>query len=186
MRARNRETISFLNNVDRQTYSNAFEAFLFSWGSTSILRDNLNRIGTKNETIKTEKEKIRNRYRVMIYRLKKDGLIEQKEGLIIKITKKAKKLINRVSNNQSPALDYKKEAGNNVILIAFDVPEKFKRKRAWLRSAVKNIGFEMLQKSVWIGKIKIPKKFVEDLEKMRINEYVEILEIGKMGTIKKI
>ena len=72
------------------------------------------------------------------------------------------------------------------MIVSFDVPEKEKRKRGWLRSTLKNLGFRMLQKSVWIGKVKIPEAYLEDLKRLRLLSYIEIFAISKRGTIRHI
>ena len=44
----------------------------------------------------------------------------------------------------------------------------------------------MIQKSVWIGKVKIPKEFLDDLFKLRLIDYIEIFEISKAGSLKNL
>lgn len=94
------------------------------------------------------------------------------------LKEKSKKLL--------PAVAYQKEKSDKLIIIAFDVPETERKKREWLRAVIKNLGFKMVQRSVWIGKIKIPKEFMNDLLKLRLVEFVEIFEISKTGSLKQI
>jgi len=44
----------------------------------------------------------------------------------------------------------------------------------------------MIHQSVWVGKIKIPRQFILDLEEINILGYIEIFEISKMGSLKKV
>ena len=67
-----------------------------------------------------------------------------------------------------------------------DIPESERKKRAWLRSALKNLNFKMIQQSVWIGKVRIPEEFLRDLRNMHLTEYVEIFEISKAGSLQQI
>ena len=139
-----------------------------------------------------EKIKILGRYRTMLSKLKRDGLI-QNEGRgrlsLLNITSKglAKlKVLKRQKKFLFPAPIYEKEKGDQVIIVIFDIPESEKSKRNWLRSVLKNLNFEMVQKSVWIGKTKIPKLFLEDLGTLKIIEFVEIFEVSKTGSLRNV
>ena len=81
---------------------------------------------------------------------------------------------------------YKTESDDELKIIIFDIPEKERQKRDWLRSVLKNLKFSMLQKSVWAGKIKLPKQFLEDLSKNKIIPYVDIFTISKRVSLRKL
>jgi hypothetical protein len=126
------------------------------------------------------------RLMVFISKMKHDGLIEESGDNKIKISSKGMDKLGKLRNNL-PARYYKKEAGQgNHIIISFDIPERLRRKRDWLREVVRNLGFRMIHKSVWLGKGKIPELFLADLESLKILEFVEIFEISKSGSLKKI
>ncbi len=75
----------------------------------------------------------------------------------------------------------KKRPGRKVrkeILLLFDIPEKERYKRDWLRSELLGLGFEMIQKSVWLGP-RLPKDFYAYLEKEGIAQYVRVFLIKK-------
>lgn len=136
--------------------------------------------------------RIKQDYYSLIYRLKKDGLIKEE----IKNNKKffgitrngRKKLIwlKKRKKKELPKNAYCKEAGDKFIIVIFDIPEKEKRKREWLRAVLIRLELKMLQKSVWAGKIKLPKEFLDDLLKIKIIDYVEIFEISKTGSLKHL
>ncbi|HDH31265.1 MAG TPA: CRISPR-associated endonuclease Cas2, partial [Candidatus Wolfebacteria bacterium] len=138
------------------------------------------------------KRKAKQRYHSLIYKLKKDNLIKESvkgDKKFFIITKKGKdKLSLLIKRNKKmlPKIFYQKEKGDKFIIIAFDVPETERIKRDWLREVIKNLGFKMIQKSVWIGKIKIPKEFLNDLLKLKLVDFVEIFEISKIGSLKHI
>ena len=67
----------------------------------------------------------------------------------------------------------------------FDIPEEKRRKRAWLRATLKNLEFKMEQQSVWIGRTKIPKRLVDDLDRFGLLDYVQIFEATKFGTLAR-
>ncbi len=185
MRHRSHKTISFLENINKTTYSNVFEAFLFSFGSTKILRDNLRAVQPKLNNLQAEElRKNKARFHVFMHRLKKDGLIDKSSDSLT-LTKKGKLLLQKIK--LIPSGDYKDQIREDgVILVAFDIPEKMSSKRFWLRGSLRSLEFEMLQKSVWLGKKKVPKQFLEDLKTLGLVSFVEILEISKLGSIKKI
>jgi virulence-associated protein VapD len=126
--------------------------------------------------------------------LKKQGLVENKKEnkkSLWKITKKGidklrvlkeRNRFSKVSASYPKAPD---EASFKIV--AYDIPsEGNQKKRDWLRSALRNIGFTMLQKSVWVGKKKVPEEFLQDLRERHLLPHVQIFEIAKRGTIKEI
>lgn len=72
-----------------------------------------------------------------------------------------------------------------ITIVAFDIPEQEKFKRQWLRGCLKLLGFSLLQKSVWIGKRRLPEKFVHALRQEEMLRYVQIFGISKTGTIEE-
>src|SRR3990167_838001 len=75
---------------------------------------------------------------------------------------------------------------NRLIIVIFDIPERERRKRAWLRLALKNIGLKLIQRSVWMGKVKIPKEFLDDIRELHLVNFVEIFEITKSGSLNQV
>ncbi len=130
------------------------------------------------------------KFHTLMYRLKRDGLLHT--SLKAKTTafhltpKGALKLQCLEKRHGFPIPAYEKKNGNLLILIIFDIPEKEKKKRVWLRNALRNLGFQIVQKSVWIGKTIIPTRLVEDLHHLALTDFVEILEISKRGSLRKL
>ena len=60
--------------------------------------------------------------------------------------------------------NYEKFPSKEVVIFSFDIPEKERVKRAWVRGVLKNLGFTMIQQSVWLGKGPLPKQFTERLQ----------------------
>jgi len=125
--------------------------------------------------------------------LKQDDLIREevrnrKKFLAItqKGLEKFKSLVTRKKNALPPAVYLHEEKSSALTIVMFDVPEKERRKRAWLRAALRNIGCAPVQKSVWMGKIKIPKEFLEDLKRLHLVECVEMFEITKAGSLRHL
>ena len=149
----------------------SYEGFL---GSSYQLKKNLSRIGKENPEVFKEKQ----RFRAMVSRLKKEGLIE-KRGLIFSLTAKGFAFLKKPEK-----LGYKKEESSSVILVTFDIPEKMRRHRDWLRERLKRLDFNMLRQSVWIGTNKVPVEMIRDMRTAHILKYVDIVEITQKGTIE--
>ena len=143
------------------------------------------------EKIKIEKQ-LKRRFLDVVYKLEKGGLIkkEQKNGnFLFRLTSggdKRLKILKKRKENILPETSYESVESKNFTIAIFDIPEKERRKREWLRSALKNIGFNLIQKSVRMGKVKIPKEFLNDMRELRMINFVEIFEISKGGTLRQI
>jgi len=128
----------------------------------------------------------------VIYKLKKDGLIEYREssqGREIAITQKGKYLLEKTESDILPrrrySIEESTESDKSLKIIIFDIPEKERRKRDWLRSVIKNLGFNQLQQSVWAGNKPIPESLLKDIKELKLLNFVEIFSVDKKGTIKK-
>ena len=113
-----------------------------------------------------------NAFHVTLSRLKRKGLVEN-QGRIWKITKRGRDYLlhnkRRLPAHTRPALI--KQQKN--MIVAFDIPEREKKKREWLRSELINLGFEMLQKSFWLGPSPLPKEFIHTLREFKILPYIK-------------
>lgn len=131
-----------------------------------------------------DKEKIRN-IKKYLSKLEKDGLIIKNSLGKIDLTYKGKSKLNVFKKsfllNKNK---YKKEKSNNVIVISYDIPIAFNKERNILRDMLRYLDFNLIHKSVWVGKTKLPKEFIIDLEKLGILDYLEILEVTKNGSLK--
>lgn len=114
-----------------------------------------------------------------IYYLKKRGYIKSagpiNKGVII-ITKagieKVLKLKWRIGLKQ-------KRKDGKMIMVAFDIPEKKKQIRAMLRDLLKNLGYKMFQKSVWLSPFDVLPQTEEFVKIYKIERYVDIFLIEK-------
>lgn len=143
---------------------------------------------------KLEEQKQKRRFDKMLYRLKNDDLIEDKVNngkSYFKLTSKGKErfeILKKRRANALPSNVYSSHSqkSDKFVIVVFDIPERERRKRAWLRSALRNIGFQLVQKSVWMGKVRIPKEFLDDLKELRLVEFVEVFEISKAGSLQQL
>jgi DNA-binding transcriptional regulator PaaX len=157
-------------------------------------RERSRRTRLREMTINQREEEGRRiqRYRQMISYLKRDGLIREcsKEGSkFLAVTKKGDKrlaLIKERAKQQLPTPSYSAEKHSNVTIVIFDIPERDRKKRRWLRSALVNMEIKMIQKSVWMGKIKMPQEFIDDLNKLKMTDFVEIFQVTKSGSLRHV
>ena len=68
-------------------------------------------------------------------------------------------------------------------LVAYDIPEKERKKRDWLRYELVACGYSQLQRSVWLGYSPLPEEFVQSLKDLNLKDNVHIVSINKKGTL---
>ncbi len=113
--------------------------------------------------------------RVTLSRLKKRGFVENKKG-IWRLTKAGRGYFaNKISLFPTHSEKTAKRNPKSIV-ISFDVPEIHKKKRDWLRAELLCLGFEMLQKSLWLGPAPLPEQFVESLRKLQLFPYIKFFE----------
>lgn len=164
----------------------------FAPGTTYQMARGINRLPKDIRGFFRE-EKERRRFYVLLNYLRRSGLIERKEGSGLfswRITKsgveKKNFLVRRLAvlkNFVLPTSTYLVEPNEELIAVIFDIPEKEKYKRDWLRSVLRNLKFFLVQESVWMGKTKIPSKLIKDLKKLNILSCVKIFSVVKIGNL---
>ena len=149
------------------TFSDELIAFLFSCRSSSIRKKIL------WKRVQERRKVLNNTYYQNVFRLKKRGIIQDKNGILC-LSDKGKIFF----NNPYKKIN-KKPATENKILIIFDIPEKKKKVREWIRNQIKDWNFKMVQKSVWIGYGPLPEEFKERLKILKVDEGVKIYNLRK-------
>lgn len=176
-----------------------FEAFLSSGYGASVGKveyeyRKIRRRKQLQESGRLNYVRLRRRYDNTLAWLKREGLIiasrKTKEGVSWpSLTHKGLSCLQKLrkrTKNQPPSPVYPTTKTKNEIIVIFDIPERERLKRSWLRLVLRNAGFRMIQKSVWMGRSKFPRDFLEDLHRMGILEFVEIFEVTKLGTLHDI
>lgn len=117
-------------------------------------------------------------YNVAIAGLKRDGLIEvisNKNGeAIVRITKKGQSVLRRFSIDLIKIKQPPKWDGKWRVVI-FDIPVKYSKARHALRGKLKDLGFVLLQKSVFIYPYPCEDEILFIADFFRVGKYVEIL-----------
>ena len=117
-----------------------------------------------------------NTFRSTLSRLGKKGLVQNKYGAW-KITEDGLEFLNS-KNKKIKEFFYEKPRNKNIVrnlIVCFDIPEKERRSRDWLRSELIGFGFEPIQKSLWFGP-PLPKEFVEFLSERKILDYIRFFK----------
>jgi len=133
----------------------------------------------------------RQKFYSLLNQLKRQGLVskrKQEQNSQWRITAQGTKYLTKLKSKQgsSPKLfrrAYEKKNCADFMIVSFDVPERDRRKRNWLRTQLLALDFEMLQQSVWLGKVQIPEDFINDLRIYEMIPYVHIFSVSKSGSI---
>lgn len=137
-----------------------------------------------------EEERLRRRYYYMLFHLREQGLVAATaRGRGLSLTRKGRQKLAELKKRLGFALPtphYQRTTGVSVVIVTFDIPESERRKRAWLRTALKHLGLKMIQKSVWVGRVTLHKQFLDDLLKMQLVEFVEIFEVTRSGSLANV
>jgi len=149
------------------------------------------RVGSERERNKAQRRE-RQRFHELLYRLKQQGFVEtdsRGRDRIYKITKHGANFLRNIRerlHHAPPPRRYIPVPDHEFKIVIFDVPERARWKRRWLRFELAQLGFTMVQKSVWAGKVKVPPVFLEDLGRLELLPYVELFAITKTGSLKNL
>lgn len=153
--------------------------------SFSRLEYEARKLRSARERVRVESAS-KQRFRNILSKLKREGLIVVENQNFALTPKGKRKLEQLASRKIMPPNSYDAEHSEFVTIVSFDVPEKERRKRNWLREALRNMDLVMVQQSFWMGKVKIPEDFLYDLRRLDLLDAVEIFQVTKGGTLKNI
>lgn len=136
--------------------------------------------GVKNPVFeKYRKERGMKEFNKLVYYLKRKGYIkvknlENKQGIVL-----TKEGINKALK-ASFKMDKKRRKDGKWVMLIFDIPEKNRGRRDLLRSVLLNLGYKMLQQSVWISPFDVSKKTELFLQSYNLDNYVKIFLIEEI------
>lgn len=127
-----------------------------------------------------EKKKQHWAFSRLIWYLKKKGYIkikslEPNEGMVL--TSKGAGKILKISLRQ---LERRKRKDGKWIMVVFDIPEKLRRSRDFLRQILQSLGFKFLQKSIWVCPYDVLEKLQKIIQKINLEKYVKIFLIQEI------
>ena len=129
-------------------------------------------------------ESFNNNLRSTLSKMKRKGLLKKSNDKWT-ITREGVEFLEL--KNSGIKTFFPKKAGKRAsrkkdMIIIFDIPEKIKNYRDWLRSELVGFEFEQVQKSVWLGP-KLPKEFIEYLDEIDLLKYVRFFHVNKSDLI---
>lgn len=168
--------------------SSLIEAFLISGRNPAAVRRNFVKFERQRAAAEGSRREMQ-KYYGLLYRLKRHGLIteqKKKNKVLLWLTKKGKEKLELLKKKAGfPQAAYPVKSSETFVIVAFDIPEKEKYKRVWFRSVLKALGMRMIQKSVWMGKVKILKILIGDLRRLRMLDFVHFFEVSKLGSFSE-
>ena len=111
------------------------------------------------------------------YRLKKLGLIaKDPQKKVYYLTDEGKKFTAYIEDRYGVL---SRKWDGKVRVVIFDIPEKKRQWREWLRSELLLLQYKILQKSVYIGKTPLPKSFYQEVIGAGLGKYVFIFTMSE-------
>ena len=155
-------------------------SFGASWGKT----DRYIRRREEERTRARLDAKERHRLATLIYQLKSAGILKPSPTSDGWLTKKGKEKLAYLQELLFKKKRYGCPKRGPLTLVIFDIPERYRGYRDWIRAVLYTLKFQMLQKSVFAGRIKIPEEFIRDLEQKNMLNHVHIFTLSKRGTLE--
>ncbi len=106
-------------------------------------------------------------------------------GSTITITKEGERYHKKRSARMQMFDSSFSEASPKNLLLIFDIPEKRKAEREWLRRQLRAFNYMMIQQSVWVGPSPLPKEFKEYLKKVDLENCLKYFKLAKGYPIAK-
>ena len=134
----------------------------------------------RRQILKYIKNKNRQKiYSTYDYLKRRNYFIEEKSNGVTKIiiTEKGKMKILKIKNGEFNA---KKLPSEKSLIVFFDVPEKLRKHRTFLRLMLKQLNFERVQKSVWQSPYDSLKQLKEIINELSLNKFVQIIEAKRI------
>ncbi|PIU99305.1 hypothetical protein COS59_00500 [Candidatus Wolfebacteria bacterium CG03_land_8_20_14_0_80_36_15] len=118
-----------------------------------------------------------NSVRIILWKLEKKGLVTKKQkekqkyyqltNLGLKVAKKFQKVIEQPWDGKWR-------------IVMFDIPEKIRTERKWLRFQLIAFDYKPLQKSVFIGQKPLDEEFYKELLNRDLNQWVRLITVGEI------
>lgn len=132
------------------------------------------------------------KFKVIVSKLRTQGLITPvSRGRLLQLTSRGRaaffSLLRKIDKKSHPPIPQTKyttpRKSRRLTMVIFDIHERERWKRDWLRSVLHNFGFKKIQKSVWIGALQLPNEFLDDLRKLNLMSSVHIFSVLNTGTL---
>ncbi|TSD04735.1 MAG: hypothetical protein Greene071436_72 [Parcubacteria group bacterium Greene0714_36] len=119
--------------------------------------------------------------------MKKQGLVTKKETrqstawTLKKLGKHTLSAYHRLRTDpfSSRHIAFPKPKGGGLTIVSFDISEKERRKRDWIRRCLVEMDFKMLQKSVWAAHGGVHEDFIHALRERKLLDAVHIFSVTR-------
>lgn len=145
---------------------------LYNDPSPYIFENFGNEIKAKKRKVKIKEATIKQ----SLWRLRKHGFVEKREDKYC--LTQAGKLVMEYVIRKKKAVIAKWDGKYRVVI--FDIPEKDRKTRNWLRQELYLLNYQKLQESVFIGKYPLPADLIKDLKSNKIGNCVNYLLVDKV------
>ena len=118
-----------------------------------------------------------------IKNLEQRGIIDQISVGNYKFTEKGRKwFVGYMARHP----DFKKKKWDKKWrIVIFDIPEELHKNRNYFRAKIKNLGFYMLQKSVFVFPYPCEEELNEICNRLNISDYVDVIKADSVGFKEK-
>lgn len=113
-----------------------------------------------------------------VYRLTKNGYVSKNSDSFILLPKGRKYIENKKMKMVTFESPFKKNSPKNL-LVMFDIPEDKKSEREWFRFQLRQFGYTMIQKSVWVGPSPLPNEFLDYTKKLNLKKCIKTFKLEK-------
>lgn len=117
----------------------------------------------------------KNSVRTILWRLNKKGLVTKRVSRY-EITRAGLNLVKMVQE----ASDAETSWDGKWRLVMFDIPEKRRRDRHWLRYNLLILDYKPLQKSVFIGKHPVSEDCYKEIIERKLDGYIRLVTVGEI------
>ena len=140
----------------------------------------------KRETEKKKRMISEHAFRTALSRLKKQGIVESAGWGLWRLTKKGRmSVVSFEERRKAYAGTRAASRARKDTIVIFDVPETRGKLRDYLRAELASLGYEQLQKSVWIGAGPLPEAFMGFIQEKELLKTIHIFTIAQKGTVMK-
>jgi CRISPR-associated endonuclease Cas2 len=112
------------------------------------------------------------------YRLKKHGYISNENDCLLLLPKGRKYVENKKVRLMTFISPFKNDSPKNL-LVMFDIPEYKKAEREWFRFQLRQFGYIMIQRSVWVGPSPLPKDFLVYVKNLKLKDCIKTFKLEK-------
>ncbi len=116
--------------------------------------------------------------------LKKKGYIKEISGCYF-ITEKGSRYLHQPSKKSFRKFTPTNKKTNRDLLVIYDVPQGETTLRNWFRKQLKEFGFTMIQRSVWLGPSPLPSGFTNYIKEIGLKDKVKFFKLKKSLTHNK-